>query len=78
MLHTDTEWAPAGNVCGSGPDPVKSLKEINFPGLFSEIKIETELQTWGMGNKSENDIYFKGIKYVNTFLSSFICPLFQQ
>lgn len=45
-MHTDTlcthtvawrgaERAPAGDVCGSGRDPVKSLQEINFAGLFS-------------------------------------------
>lgn len=29
-----TQWSPAERVRGRGPDPVRSLQQINFPPLF--------------------------------------------
>lgn len=75
--HTGTEWASATNVFGSEHDPVKSRQEIHFPGLFSSINPETELETSEVGKKSTNYIYFKGIKLIGIFSISFISTLFQ-
>lgn len=52
--HTGTERAPAGSVCGSGHDPVKSLQEINIPAsvfLDKKLRRNYKCATWGSNLK---------------------------